>query len=109
MYRVITIEREYGCGAAEIARKLASKLGWKLWDRDLTAEIARVALIRAGAVTHNFHMDQRYIGLEMLGTTPTGLTVKLPPNSNIAPPGAYMLFLLDGAAVPSAASIIKIA
>ena len=71
--------------------------------------IARVALIRAGAVTHNFHMDQRYVGLEILGTTPTDLTVKLPPNSNIAPPGAYMLFLLDGAGVPSAASIIKIA
>jgi hypothetical protein len=35
--------------------------------------------------------------------------VKLPPNSNIAPPGAYMLFLLDRASVPSAASIIKIA
>jgi len=43
MYRVITIEREYGCGAGEIARKLASKLGWKLWDNELTAEIARVA------------------------------------------------------------------
>jgi hypothetical protein len=73
------------------------------------AEIARVAVIRAGAVTHNFHMDQRYVGLEVLGTTPSDLTVKLPPNSNIAPPGAYMLFLLDGAGVPSAASIIKIA
>jgi hypothetical protein len=73
------------------------------------AEIARVAVIRAGAVTHNFHMDQRYIGLELLDTTPSDLTVKLPPNSSIAPPGAYMLFLLDGAGVPSAASIIKIA
>jgi hypothetical protein len=45
----------------------------------------------------------------MLGNTPTDLTVKLPPNSNIAPPGAYMLFLLDAAGVPSAARIIKIA
>jgi hypothetical protein len=54
-------------------------------------------------------MDQRYIGLELLDTTPSDLTVKLPPNSSIAPPGAYMLFLLDGAGVPSAASIIKIA
>ena len=31
--------------------------------------IARVALVRAGAVTHNFYMDQRYVGLEFLGTT----------------------------------------
>ncbi len=51
MYRVITIEREYGSGAAEIARKLASKLGWKLWDRDLTAEIARVANVDPESVS----------------------------------------------------------
>ena len=51
MYRVITIEREYGCGAAEIARKLASQLGWKLWDRELTAEIARVANVDPSAVS----------------------------------------------------------
>jgi CMP/dCMP kinase len=51
VYRVITIEREYGCGAAEIARKLALQLGWKLWDRELTAEIARVANVDASAVS----------------------------------------------------------
>jgi cytidylate kinase len=51
MYRVLTIEREYGCGAAEIARLLAKKLGWKLWDRELTAEIARVANVDPSAVS----------------------------------------------------------
>lgn len=51
MYRVITIEREYGCGAAEIARKLAAKLGWKLWDKELTAEIARVANVDPTSVS----------------------------------------------------------
>lgn len=51
MYRVITIEREYGSGAAEIARELASLLGWKLWDKDLTAEIARVADVDPEAVS----------------------------------------------------------
>ena len=40
MYRVITIEREFGSGAAEIARILADRLGWKLWDQALTEEIA---------------------------------------------------------------------
>lgn len=43
MIRIITIEREYGCGAAGIARELATHLGWKLWDQLLTQEIARVA------------------------------------------------------------------
>jgi cytidylate kinase len=41
--RIITIEREYGCGAAGIARELAARLGWKLWDQLLTEEIARFA------------------------------------------------------------------
>lgn len=51
MYRILTIEREYGSGAAEIAGKLASRLGWKVWDAELTAEIARVAEVDPSAVT----------------------------------------------------------
>jgi hypothetical protein len=41
--RVVTIEREFGTGAADIARLLAERLGWKLWDQLLTDEIARLA------------------------------------------------------------------
>ena len=51
MYRIITVEREYGCGAGQIARKLATQLGWKLWDQELTAEIARVANVEPSAVS----------------------------------------------------------
>ncbi len=43
LIRVITVEREYGSGGAAIADTLAKRLGWELWDRDLTEEIARVA------------------------------------------------------------------
>jgi len=39
--KVLTIEREYGSGAADIAQKLAERLGWKLWDQSLTDEISR--------------------------------------------------------------------
>jgi len=42
MIRAITIEREFGCGASEIASLLASRLGWSLWDERLTQEIARL-------------------------------------------------------------------
>jgi cytidylate kinase len=42
MVRLVTIEREYGSGGAEIARKVADRLGWKLWDHLLTEEIARL-------------------------------------------------------------------
>jgi cytidylate kinase len=41
--RLITVEREYGSGGALIAQKLAKQLGWKLWDTELTSEIARRA------------------------------------------------------------------
>jgi hypothetical protein len=40
--RGVTIEREYGCGGSEIAARLANLLGWKLWDHELTQEIARL-------------------------------------------------------------------
>ena len=43
MIRIITVEREYGCGGGEIAQQLADRLGWKLWDQLLTEEIARLA------------------------------------------------------------------
>jgi cytidylate kinase len=39
--RIIVIEREYGSGAGAIAKKIAGRLGWKLWDQEITAEIAR--------------------------------------------------------------------
>jgi hypothetical protein len=42
MIRAVTIEREYGCGGSEIAAKLADLLGWKVWDYELTQEIARL-------------------------------------------------------------------
>jgi len=50
MYRIITVEREFGSGAAEIAEELARSLQWKLWDHALTEEIAKVAHVRPEAV-----------------------------------------------------------
>jgi len=41
MIKVLTIDREYGSGAAEIAQQIADRLGWKLWDQLLTDEVAR--------------------------------------------------------------------
>lgn len=41
MINIITVEREYGSGAAEIAKTLAGRLGWALWDHEITCEIAR--------------------------------------------------------------------
>jgi CMP/dCMP kinase len=50
MYRIIALEREYGCGCAGIANILAERVGWKLWDRLLTEEIAARAHVDCGTV-----------------------------------------------------------
>jgi cytidylate kinase len=61
VYRVITVEREFGSGAAEIARVIADRLGWKLWDRALTEEIARKAQVDPSAVMYcDEHMDSTF-------------------------------------------------
>jgi cytidylate kinase len=60
MFRLITIEREFGCGGAGVAAQLAEHLGWKLWDHLLTEEIARLAQVDPSAVMRcDERMDSR--------------------------------------------------
>jgi PKD repeat protein len=79
-----------------------------------SSPIGSAVLMRPGSVTHAFDMDQRMVGL--CGAAPQPpcgpgsgtLSVTTPPNGNIAPPGYYMLFLLDSAGVPSKAQFIQL-
>jgi len=50
MFRIVTLEREFGSGGAAIAAALARHLGWKLWDQQLTSEIAKRANVAEEAV-----------------------------------------------------------
>jgi len=50
MFRIVTLEREFGSGGGGIACELARRLGWKLWDRQLTSEIAQRAQVAESAV-----------------------------------------------------------
>jgi cytidylate kinase len=50
MIRIIVIEREYGCRASPIAEKLAQRIGWRLFDRQLTEQIAQLARVSADTV-----------------------------------------------------------
>jgi hypothetical protein len=72
------------------------------------ASISSVVLVRAGAVTHAFHMDQRLVGVSFSVADANDLTVTAPPNGNIAPPGYYLLFLVNNAGVPSIASFLQL-
>ena len=70
------------------------------------ASIASVVLVRNGVSTHAFDMDQRLVGMSF--TAGSGLTVTAPPNGNIAPPGYYMLFILNNLGVPSVARFVQL-
>jgi hypothetical protein len=71
------------------------------------ASIKSVVLIRAGAVTHAFDMEQRMVGLTF--TAQSGvLQVKSPANGNLAPPGYYLLFILNDQGVPSVAQFVHL-
>jgi cytidylate kinase len=50
MIRNITVEREYGASGSAIAKALAEKLGWQLWDAQFTQEIARRLKCKVEAV-----------------------------------------------------------
>ena len=63
--------------------------------------------VRDGAVTHAFDMDQRLVGLSFTASG-SSLMVTAPPNGNIAPPGYYMLFVLNNSGVPSVAKFIQL-
>jgi hypothetical protein len=71
------------------------------------ATITSVVLMKDGSDTHSFDMDQRSVGLAFTATG-TSLTVTAPPNGYVAPPGYYMLFLVNSNGVPSVAKFIQI-
>ena len=71
------------------------------------ANIASVAILRDGAVTHAFNMDQRMVGLVFSAGSGV-LNVTGPPDGNTAPPGEYMLFLVNTAGVPSVAKFVQV-
>jgi hypothetical protein len=61
--------------------------------------VARVALMRCGSVTHGYDSDQRYVGLAF-SQQGDRLTVTAPANGGIAPPGYYMLWIVDTSGMP---------
>lgn len=71
------------------------------------AGIRKVALVRLGAVTHSDNMEQRYVPLSFTAGA-TSITATAPANANVAPPGYYMLFIVDANGVPSVARMLQV-
>jgi galactose oxidase len=73
-----------------------------------TDTIVKVTWIRLGSVTHAMNLNQTAV-FQTLPKPQTGtLNLKAPVNRNMAPPGHYMLFVLNAAGVPAEAPIVKI-
>ncbi|HEV7914217.1 MAG TPA: PA14 domain-containing protein [Albitalea sp.] len=69
--------------------------------------VGRVVLVKTGSVTHSFNMEQRFVELTF-NANGSRLAVQAPTRAGDAPPGFYMLFVLDAAGVPSVAKILRI-
>lgn len=70
--------------------------------------ISKINFLALGSVTHGFNMGQRLVKLTTFSQGSGGLNVTAPANSKLAPPGYYMLFILNNNGVPSVAKFIKL-
>jgi len=72
------------------------------------SQVASVVLIRPNAVTHHTDAGHRLIRLPIVATTAASLDIRMPADGRIAPPGWYMLFLVNNHRVPSPAHWIRL-
>ena len=73
----------------------------------VSAAISRVTLVRVGSATHGINSDQRCLEVPFTQSG-SALDLTSPVSGNVAPPGAYMLFVIDGDGVPSVASMLRL-
>ncbi|MCO6428231.1 galactose oxidase-like domain-containing protein [Nitrosomonas communis] len=74
-----------------------------------TQQKLSIALVRCGSVTHAFNPDQRYVRLEIISAAGRVVTVASPPDANVAPPGYYLLFIVDELGAPSVGWFLQVA
>lgn len=108
------------------APPMVSNLSSSTWPYDQTTfgptfdvtfrqgvDYSRMHLIRYGSITHGFDAGQRFVELKHVSKTATGpnsytIRIRTPRSSRVAPPGDYMLFVVDTAGVPSVGTHIRL-
>ncbi|MDZ4805830.1 MAG: galactose oxidase-like domain-containing protein [Candidatus Eisenbacteria bacterium] len=70
-------------------------------------QVVRATLVRPSSVTHGFDQNQRFVELSLVRVA-GGLELAAPANGNLAPPGDYMLFIMNNAGVPSVSRIVRL-
>ena len=72
-----------------------------------TGAISRVAMIKTASVSHSWNTEQRFIELTFQQNGGQ-LNIQAPTKAGDAPPGYYLLFVLNAAGTPSIAKIAKV-
>jgi hypothetical protein len=72
------------------------------------ASVSRVTLVRTGSVTHSFNTTQVFMPLAFSPNGSDSLLINAPGNPNVAPPGHYLLFVLNAQGVPSVGRIVHL-
>lgn len=98
------LKGEVGSGAVALVADPASVIHIETDDAN---DIDKVTLIKTGAVTHSFDMEQRYndVSFRVNGK---GLDIELPKNKFLTPPGYYHVFAFNKAGVPSRSRMVRI-
>ncbi len=93
---------------------IANTPAWMDYSHDISirsdqaGQISKAHLIKPGAVTHSQNQDQRLVPLNFVNAGGSTLTISSPANRNIAPPGHYLLFLVNDEGVPSTGQMIQV-
>ena len=94
--------------------RITSAPGALQWGDAFRVQVAdrqasRAVLMAPGATTHGNDMNQRHVELQVTGADSGCLALAAPPGPTVAPPGWYMLFVLDAAGTPSTATWVQLA
>ncbi|MGW2780013.1 galactose oxidase-like domain-containing protein [Streptomyces populi] len=72
------------------------------------ADVTRAVLLAPTTATHSVNTSQRHLDLRIKSRSGSFLELQAPPSANAAPPGYYMLFLLNEEGVPSTAGWVQL-
>ncbi|HEU4447276.1 MAG TPA: galactose oxidase-like domain-containing protein, partial [Nitrososphaeraceae archaeon] len=70
--------------------------------------VQSVSLLRPMSTTHHYDANQRFVWLQILQRNTSNIVVKAPINPRVAPPGYYLIHVLNSAGVPSVAQVVQI-
>jgi len=106
-----TIKPPYITGGAR--PKITSNITTMQYDTafEITTDssnIAKVSLVRMSSTTHNNNMDQRLLFLNVLENSGTTIKLHSPKDGSWAPPGYYLLFVIDNQGIPSVGKSVKV-